>query len=293
MKNFFRRPRTWLVLLGLLLLAPLIYSYVLMNEFSWTEKELADYFKEKKMKPDYRVYETRGRKIFYAAIGADTLTPVLFIHGAPGSWYDYVRFFGDTQLISRAQLISPDRPGYGQSGLGQPVTSIREQAALLRPLFDVNRSGKKVILVGHSYGGPIAAQLAMEYPDRVQALMLLAPAMDPDNEKHFAINRLAELKPVQWIMPKMWYSAYFEKKTHEEELRKMGEWNNITAPTYYMFGGKDGIVPPVNVEYAKKKITNAPLTVTEFPEDNHFIPWTQQDSVTKVILRALQLADQD
>jgi len=54
-----------------------------------------------------------------------------------------------------------------------------------------------------------------------------------------------------------------------------------------MYGDKDGLVPPVNVEFAKKKITNAPLSITEFPDENHFLPWTQQDSITKIILKLI------
>jgi hypothetical protein len=81
--------RTWIIIV-FLLLAPVIYSYVMMNEFSWSDKEINDYFKNKSMKPQYNQYTVKGRTIFYASIGNDTLPMVLFIHGAPGSWYDYL-----------------------------------------------------------------------------------------------------------------------------------------------------------------------------------------------------------
>jgi pimeloyl-ACP methyl ester carboxylesterase len=287
MKKAFRRKRTWIIIVLVLLLAPVIYSYVMMNEFSWSDKEINDYFKNKSMKPQYNQYTVKGRTIFYASIGNDTLPMVLFIHGAPGSWYDYVKYFGDSTLNTKAHLVALDRPGYGSSEVGKPVTSIEEQAELIRPLFDLNKSKKPIVLLGHSYGGPIAIQLAMDYPGDVKGMVLLAPAIDPDNEKQFAINRLASLKVVQWIMPKMWYTAYYEKKTHVDELRKMTEWERITSPTMYMYGDKDGLVPPVNVDYAKKKMTNAPFSITEFPNENHFIPWTQQDTITKVLLKMI------
>lgn len=288
MKNFFRRPRNWMIIVAVLLLAPVTYSYVMMNQFSWSDKELSDYFSIKKMKPQYREYTVNGRTIFYASIGSDTLPMVLFIHGAPGSWYDYVKYFGDSNLISKAHLVSLDRPGYGKSGEGQPVTSIEEQAEMIRPLFDLNKSNQPVVLLGHSYGGPIAVKLAMDYPDEVKGMVLLAPAIDPDNEKQFAINRLADLRMIRSMIPRIWVSAYYEKKTHVDELRKLNDWEKIISPTVYMFGDKDGLVPPVNVEFAKRKILNAPLSITEFPNENHFIPWTQQDSVTKVILSLIE-----
>ncbi|MBS1657439.1 MAG: alpha/beta hydrolase [Bacteroidetes bacterium] len=288
MKNFFRRPRNWMIIVAVLLLAPVTYSYVMMNQFSWSDKELSDYFSQKKMKPQYREYTVNGRTIFYASIGSDTLPMVLFIHGAPGSWYDYVKYFGDSNLISKAHLVSLDRPGYGKSGEGQPVTSIEEQAEMIRPLFDLNKSNQPVVLLGHSYGGPIAVKLAMDYPDEVKGMVLLAPAIDPDNEKQFAINRLADLRMIRSMIPRIWVSAYYEKKTHVDELRKLNDWEKIISPTVYMYGDKDGLVPPVNVEFAKRKILNAPLSITEFPNENHFIPWTQQDSVTKVILSLIE-----
>ena len=288
MKNFFRRPRNWMIIVAVLLLAPVTYSYVMMNQFSWSDKELSDYFSTKKMKPQYSEYTVNGRSIFYASIGSDTLPMVLFIHGAPGSWYDYVKYFGDSNLISKAHLVSLDRPGYGKSGEGQPVTSIEEQAEMIRPLFDLNKSNQPVVLLGHSYGGPIAVKLAMDYPDEVKGMVLLAPAIDPDNEKQFAINRLADLRMIRSMIPRIWVSAYYEKKTHVDELRKLNDWEKIISPTVYMYGDKDGLVPPVNVEFAKRKILNAPLSITEFPNENHFIPWTQQDSVTKVILSLIE-----
>jgi pimeloyl-ACP methyl ester carboxylesterase len=287
MKKFFRRKRTWIIIVILLLLAPVIYSYVMMNQFSWSEQELDQYFKNKSMKPRYNQYNVDGRTVFYASIGNDTMPMVIFIHGAPGSWYDYVKYFGDSNLVSKTHLIAVDRPGYGKSGVGKPVTSIEEQAAMLRPLLELNKSKQPAILLGHSYGGPIVAKLAMENPQQIKGIIFLAPALDPDNEKQFSINKLASFKPVQWIMPKMWYTAYYEKKTHVDELRKLTDWDKITASTVYMYGDKDGLVPPVNVDYAKKKIVNASFNITEFPNENHFIPWTQQDSITKVILKLI------
>jgi len=289
MKKIFRRKRTWIIILLLLIVAPIIFGYVMMSSFSWSDKEINEYFKDKPMKPQFNSYEVKGRSVFYASIGADTLPMVLFIHGAPGSWYDYIKYFGDSNLIARVHLVALDRPGYGKSGEGKPVTSIEEQSEMIKPLLDLNKSHQQTLLLAHSYGGPIAVQLAMDKPEKVKAMILLAPQIDPDNEKQFAINKLANWKVIQWMMPKMWYTAYWEKRTHVNELKKMtSQWNKISTPTVYMFGDKDGIVPPVNAQYAKKMMTNSPVEMIEFPNENHFIPWTQQDSVTKMILKMIE-----
>jgi pimeloyl-ACP methyl ester carboxylesterase len=288
MKKIFRSRRTWLIILLLLIVSPIIFSYVMMNEFSWSQKEVDEYFKTKKMQPTHSTYTINGRAISYTSIGADSLPMVLFVHGAPGSWYDYIKYFGDENLVSKAHLVAFDRPGYGNSGLGNAMTSIEEQAAVLKPLMALNKSGKPVVILGHSYGGPIAVRFAMDYPEDVKALILLAPAIDPDNEKMFWVNKPASWKIVQAILPRPMLTAQMEKETHVSELKKMnGGWGKITATTFYLFGDKDSLVPPVNVEYAKKNISNGKLEVIEFPKEDHFIPWSQQDSITKIILRCI------
>jgi len=64
---------------------------------------------------------------------------------------------------------------------------------------------------------------------------------------------------------------------------RVGE--KITSPVTYMYGLKDGIVPPVNVEYAKKMLVNSPPEIVAFPNENHFIPWTKRDTISRIILR--------
>lgn len=287
MKKLFRRRRTWLILLLFLIAVPVIFGYVLMAEMTWSDTRINDFFTSKTMKPQFNTYQASERSIFYASIGADTLPMVLFIHGAPGAWTDYIKYFSDSNLVSKARLVAMDRPGYGKSGVGKPVTSISQQAEMIRPLLDLNKSKHPPILVAHSYGGPIAVRIAME--EKVKAMLLLAPQVDPEHEKQFAINKLAELRVIQWMLPGMWMTAYFEKKTHVDELKKLdGDWKKISAPTIYMFGERDMIVPPANAVYAKRKLTNAPFEVIAIPNENHFIVWTQYDSVTKMILKMIE-----
>ena len=56
------------------------------------------------------------------------------------------------------------------------------------------------------------------------------------------------------------------------------------AETVLLANAKTGMIC---YDYAKKKIVNASFNITEFPNENHFIPWTQQDSITKVILKLI------
>jgi pimeloyl-ACP methyl ester carboxylesterase len=289
MSGIFRKKRTWLIIVLLIIITPVVAFKLMQASFEISPEEMNDYFKDKSQKPRFVTYSALDHDMFYATTGSDTNQLVLFVHGAPGSWDAYVKYLGDTALMQRAQLVSVDRPGYGNSGYGNSVTSIEAQAAMIKPIIDSNKSCKPAILVGHSLGGPVIARLAMDYPDKIGALIFLAPAIDPDNEKIYKISYPANWKVFRWMVPTVWKVTNDEKLSHVEELTKMIPlWATITVPCTYIYGEKDMIVPPVNVEFAKKMLVNAPLNVIDLPKENHFIPWTRQDTVTRVILQYLE-----
>lgn len=287
--KIFRRRRTWLIILLLLIIAPIAAFKIMEASFEITPQEMTDYFKDKPQQPVFKTYTALDHEMFYAETGSDTNQQVLFVHGAPGSWDAYMKYLGDTTLMRHAQVVAVDRPGYGKSGFGKSVTSIEEQAAMIEPILNSNKSGKPAILVGHSLGGPIIARIAMDYPEKVGALIFLAPAIDPDHEKIYKISYPANWSIFRWMVPTVWKVTNDEKLSHVEELKKMLPlWANIKIPCTYLYGEKDMIVPPVNVEFARKMLVNAQLNVIDFPAENHFIPWTRQDTVTKVILQYLE-----
>ncbi|MGO9342287.1 MAG: alpha/beta fold hydrolase [Acidimicrobiales bacterium] len=95
--------------------------------------------------------------------------PVVFVHGQPGLGSD---FDPVAELLAPPYLvISPDRPGYGESG--RPSVSMRENVRVFASLIEEQHLGRAVV-VGHSYGGGIAVLLAAERPDLVAGLVLAA-----------------------------------------------------------------------------------------------------------------------
>ena len=116
---------------------------------------------------------TDGAELEYEVSG--TGEPVVFIHGA---------FIADTfrpllaepSLVGRYQLILYHRRGYaGSSRASEPVSVARQAAdcrALLRHL-----GVERAHVVGHSYGGAVALQLALDTPGVVHSLALLEPGL--------------------------------------------------------------------------------------------------------------------
>ena len=93
----------------------------------------------------------------------DSARPVIvFVHGSPGSSDAYTSYLADTALHKVADLLAIDRPGFGYtSGFGRAEGSLERQAAAIEAIVQRLGSGKKIVLVGHSLGGPVIARYAM------------------------------------------------------------------------------------------------------------------------------------
>lgn len=254
-------------------------------QFRTSPKGIKEEFAENEAKPEIKDIEVNGKKIRYVEVadGRHSKPTILFIHGAPGSSDNFFQFMKDQTLASKFDMISVDRPGYGYSSFGESVTSIEEQALILEPILKEYRS-TPTIVVGHSYGGPVAVKAAVLYPDWVQGIMLLAPAIDPDHEKKFAIAWFGKTKPFRWLTPKSWKVATDEKYSHVEELKKMlPDWGKIEVPVTYIQGDKDRLVPYDNLAFAEKMIAPSCIKVIGIPGEDHFLPWSQEKLVTDEI----------
>lgn len=106
------------------------------------------------------------------------LPPVLFLHGASGNLADQREAFRD-RLAGRADVIYVDRPGHGWSGRGPKSNELPDgQAATVAALLDY-LDIRKAIVVGHSFGGAIAASFALDYPQKTLGTLFLSPVSHP------------------------------------------------------------------------------------------------------------------
>ncbi len=101
--------------------------------------------------------------------------PVLLIHG--GLLADaFAPLLAQSALTSRFRVISYHRRGFAGSARPEGGVSIARQAADARALLD-DLGITTAHVVGHSYGGLIALQLALDSPKTVSSLALLEPAL--------------------------------------------------------------------------------------------------------------------
>ncbi|RLQ88717.1 alpha/beta fold hydrolase [Notoacmeibacter ruber] len=102
--------------------------------------------------------------------------PVLFIHGASGNLRDQMGAM--EPFRGRMPMIFVDRPGHGYSGRTRNHQRPNGQARAIAALIAKIAPGG-VVLVGHSFGGAVALNLAMNHPECVTGLVLLSPASHP------------------------------------------------------------------------------------------------------------------
>jgi pimeloyl-ACP methyl ester carboxylesterase len=121
--------------------------------------------------------------------------PVVLVHaGIFADWFKPLR--DEPALTSRHRVLSYHRVGYaGSSRVAGPV-SLAQQAAQLRALM--RKLGiLRAHVVGHSSGGNIALQLALESPEMVQSIVLMEPALPvPGLGQERLLSTRAAMAPV-------------------------------------------------------------------------------------------------
>lgn len=119
-----------------------------------------------------RVVETACGPIEVAIRGEGT--PLLSIHGSAGG-FDHALDLAAQQLDDGYQVIAPSRFGYLDTPLPAGATP-KAQADAFVCLLDA-LGVEKTAVIAASAGGPSALQLALHYPERVSALMLVSTAV--------------------------------------------------------------------------------------------------------------------
>lgn len=257
--------------------------------FRQSDKQTLSEFEKRNKKGIVQRLTFENKQIRYVESGNedDKSNLIVFVHGAPGSSRDMLPFLYDSTLLIHARMISIDRLGYGYSDYGNAEVSIEKQAKVITTLIeDANESN--IIVVGHSFGGPIAAKAAV-LSSKINSVLMLAPVNDPNNEKIFWVSNFGKWKLTRWMLSKAWRVSADEKFTHEEELLKMkDDWKNVSVPVVHIHGHKDFLAPITNVTWSEKNIPADYLKIINQEELDHFIPFKNQDLVITELLLLLK-----
>lgn len=116
----------------------------------------------------------RGAYALQAQESGSGAVTVVFESGfgqGAGVWKEVIAGLGEDY-----HSIAYARAGLGKSGSNGQPKRIDEHLADLTAVIDTLAPGRKVVLVGHSYGGLLATEFARRHPDRLQGLVLVDPA---------------------------------------------------------------------------------------------------------------------
>jgi len=237
---------------------------------------------------DVRVLTTKDGTLRWAEKREPTHSAPLdlvFIHGTPGGAGIWAAQF--RAPFPHANLFAYDRPGFGQSqpALAQP--HLQQQVDALRVLL-ANVTTNRVLLIGHSYGSPVALLAALELPDQIAGVVLVGGDVDPAQEHPWWLQHLFGWRVTSWVLPPALRQCNRELLTVRADLTEMQtQLRRLVVPVVMVHGDRDPQVPVENVAWLEQQLgalgkTNQFAKII-LPGVNHFIPWEHPDAVERGI----------
>jgi proline iminopeptidase len=260
--------------------------------------------------------ELNGTSIFYTVVGDGP--PCLVMHGGLGLDHHYMHPFLD-DLGDVLQLVYYDVRGNGSSGRPDPATITHAQLVEDAVALADHLGAERVSVLGHSYGGFIALELALAHPERVGNLILVDTGpTGPDPQVTLANARrkgataaMVEMLTsavddnqgfAEWlrVVAPLYFHHYDEKVANRllggcilsvEGMAAPGETrrydvtarlNEIRAPTLILVGDDDFILPP---DHARRLHEGIPGSRLEIFEACGHLPWAEARDAFFGVLR--------
>lgn len=189
---------------------------------------------------------------------------VVIVTGTP-SWSEY---WAPTiaAMPATREMIVADRPGFSSSEPEGAVRDLAKQAEALAPMLEA-RPGQRVLLVGQSFGAPVATLMAQRYPERVHAVVLMSAYFGdrgPTARRMLGAGRLFHA-----MLPRDLRNSVSEMTAQGEQLPAVWEaLRGLEQPVVFVHGDDDTFVPlaadqRVAAEYGRTLVT--------VPEGDHFL----------------------
>jgi poly(3-hydroxyalkanoate) depolymerase len=246
---------------------------------------------------EHEVFRWRGHRIHVSDTGeGDALLLVSGLGCNAEMWEPFAREFADRRILRF------DAPGTGRSStplFPVSVAALAELAAAVLDVYDVTCAD----VVGFSYGGAVAQQLAYDHPDRVRRLVLAATTCGlgsmPGSLQAMAVlaNTLGFYSPLYFdrVAPKLYGGVTSRdpnarandmiKRTasppssygYAMQLLGAAGWTSlpflerIRHETLVINGDDDPLVPVANAQLLAQRIPRATLEIVE--QAGHLFLW--------------------
>lgn len=231
-------------------------------------------------RPPSRYVDAAGIRLHVRESGPADAPALVLLHGFGSSlhtWETWASSLSDRYRVVRIDLPAAGLTGADPSGDYSDLRAVRVISSLLDQL-----GLARVTLVGHSMGGRIAWRYAVEQPQRVERLVLLAP--DGFASPTFQYGKAPDVTPMirlmQVALPRSLVSKSLEPAygdpglMSEEAVTRLWDLirapgvrgalvqrlqqtvlqdplpllRRITAPTLLVWGDKDALIPPANAQ---------------------------------------------
>jgi pimeloyl-ACP methyl ester carboxylesterase len=246
----------------------------------------------------------------------DDPAPIVLLHGTSASLHTWEGWVAVLQ--TKRRVISLDLPGFGLTGpFPDGDYRMSHYSAFLAHVLEQLQVPRAVV-AGNSFGGQLAWQFALDYPQRVERLVLVDAAGYPRNATSMPIGfRLAQIPALAPLMANLLPRQMIESSIrnvygdpdkvsdelidryyqltlragNREALRQRFIQSEsgqsytriaeIKVPTLIVWGGRDQLIPPVNAERFKRDIKGSRLVL--FDDLGH-VPQEEDPARTVAVL---------
>ncbi|MEA2364600.1 MAG: hypothetical protein QOI32_112, partial [Thermoleophilaceae bacterium] len=254
--------------------------------------------------------EVDGVPVNYVDVGSGDEEPVVLVHGLGGQWQNWLENI--PRLAQDRRVIAMDLPGFGLTPESDREVSISGYGRCVNALCDELGLGA-ISLVGNSMGGYIAAEVAIQFPERVARLVLVSAAgissAETLQKPILTIGRVAtaiatnsaarhrRLASRPWtrhislalvarypgrLKPDLAYEGFFKgagKGGFDEALRASLDYDfrdrlpDVKVPTLIVWGEKDSIIPVRDADEFERLIEDSRKVVMR---DTGHIPMAER-----------------
>jgi pimeloyl-ACP methyl ester carboxylesterase len=244
-------------------------------------------------------YDSTSHRKFHYQLHGTTGSQLVLIHSSMSSHREWV---AQQSLADKVKLALIDLPGHGDSDLFLEPVTVSAFTEIVSKFIKVLNL-EPAVVVGHSIGGAVAMQLALDFPLVVQALVLIGtgaklgvyPAIleglriDYDRAIDLTIGDLSFGKDADPLLveqtkreakacPQQVSLADFQACNAFDIRERLHE---IQVPTLIIVGEEDKLTPVKWARYLHEHITDSQLEV--IPGGGHFIMQEQPEAVNQAI----------
>lgn len=245
-----------------------------------------------------------GVRLRYAYKGDPSGTPVIMLHGYTDSWFSFSRVLPSVDNKYRVYVL--DQRGHGDSDRPVGGYAMEQFAADVVAFMDAMNL-KQATIVGHCMGSFVAQHVAVQAPERVTKLVLIASATSLRNNTVRELQREIEAlsdKPMPETFARDFQASttfqplpaeFFQSVVKESLKLPTRVWRQVIAemlapeadvqlrkiktPTLILWGDKESLFPRSEQDLLTSELRNSVLKV--YPNTGHALHWERPERVAK------------